>query len=275
MTVLPAEDSESLVEDSSARRNIHLTISYDGTHFCGWQKQDRADAGRPVRTVQGELERALERLAKAPVPVIGSGRTDSGVHAYGQAVNFFSPIKSMAAEKYIPALNSLLPKDIRVKAARLVPADFHARFSAVSRSYRYFLYPGLTPPAHLMPYTWPLRHRPSVGKLNAMASCLQGEIDCTTFAAAADLSPSKHRYLESAVFYPQGNQLVFEIVANAFLWKMVRSIVGSLIHYEKLGKDAEFFKDVLEKKDRSLAGPTAPPQGLFLWHVNFCGSRRH
>ncbi len=275
MTALPAEHPESSTEDSPAGRNIHLTISYDGTNFCGWQKQDRADAGRPVRTVQGELERALERLAKAPVPVIGSGRTDSGVHAYGQAVSFFSPIKSMAAEKYIPALNSLLPKDIRVHAARLVPADFHARFSAVSRSYRYFLYPGPTPPAHLMPYVWPLRHRPSVGRLNAMASCLQGEIDCTTFAAAGDLSPSKYRYLESAVFYPQGDQLVFEIAANAFLWKMVRSVVGSLIHYEKLGKDAEFFKEVLEKKDRSLAGPTAPPQGLFLWSVNFCGSRRH
>ena len=147
-------------------KNIHLTISYDGTNFCGWQRQDKAAAGRPVRTVQGELEKALEKLAKEPVALIGSGRTDSGVHAYGQAANFFSPIASMEAEKYIPALNSLLPKDIRVRAARQVEQDFHSRFSAISRTYRYFLYPETTPPAHLMAYTWPLRRRPNLRVLN-------------------------------------------------------------------------------------------------------------
>lgn len=256
-------------------KNIHLTISYDGTNFCGWQRQDKAAAGRPVRTVQGELEKALEKLAKEPVALIGSGRTDSGVHAYGQAANFFSPIASMEAEKYIPALNSLLPKDIRIRAARPVEQDFHSRFSAISRTYRYFLYPETTPPAHLMAYTWPLRRRPNLRVLNQMAAHLQGEIDCTTFAAAGDESPSKFRYLESAVFYPEGSQLVFEITANAFLWKMVRSIVGSLIYYESQGRDGDFFKEILEKKDRSLAGPTAPAQGLFLWNVNFVGKRRH
>lgn len=266
---------EKVSVGETAPRNIHLTISYDGTHFCGWQRQDKVAAGRPVRTVQGELERALEKLVKEPVALIGSGRTDSGVHAYGQAANFFSPIASMAAEKYIPALNSLLPRDIRVRAARPAEQDFHSRFSAISRTYRYFLYPEATPPAHLMAYTWPLRRRPALKVLNQMAAHLQGEIDCTTFAAAGDVSPSKLRYLESAVFYPEGSQLVFEITANAFLWKMVRSIVGSLIYYESQGKDGDFFKEILEKKDRSLAGPTAPPQGLFLWNVNFVGKRRH
>lgn len=258
-----------------AGKNIHLTISYDGTHFCGWQRQDKAAAGKPVRTVQGELEKALKKLAKEPVQLVGSGRTDSGVHAYGQAANFYSPIASMPAESYIPALNSILPKDIRVRAARLAEPDFHSRFSAISRTYRYFLYPETTPPAHLMPYVWPLRRRPHLKTLNQMAACLQGELDCTTFAAAGDASPSKFRYLESAVFYPEGQQLVFEISANAFLWKMVRSIVGSLIHYEAQGKDAAFFREIVEKKDRSLAGPTAPPQGLFLWNVSFSGQRRH
>ena len=256
-------------------KNIHLTISYDGTHFCGWQRQDKAAAGKPVRTVQGELEKALEKLAKEPVQLIGSGRTDSGVHAYGQAANFYSPIVSMPVESYIPALNSILPKDIRVREARVAEPDFHSRFSAISRTYRYFLYPEATPPAHMMPYVWSLRRRPNLKTLNQMAACLQGELDCTTFAAAGDVSPSKFRYLESAVFYPEGQQLVFEISANAFLWKMVRSIVGSLIYYEAQGKDATFFKEILEKKDRSLAGPTAPPQGLFLWNVSFSGQRRH
>lgn len=262
-------------EGGPPKKNIHLTISYDGTRFCGWQRQDKAAAGRPVRTVQGELEKALEKLAKEPVHLIGSGRTDSGVHAYGQAANFHSPVASMPAESYVPALNGILPKDIRVRAARLAGPDFHSRFSAVSRTYRYFLYPQAVPPAHLMPYTWPLRRRPDLKVLNQMASCLQGEIDCTTFAAAGDASPSKFRYLESAVFFPEGEQLVFEICANAFLWKMVRSIVGSLVFYEAQGRDGAFFRDIVEARDRSLAGPTAPPQGLFLWNVSFAGRRRH
>ena len=271
----PASSQEKCSPETVGRKNIHLTISYDGTNFCGWQRQDKAAAGRPVRTVQGELERALEKLAKEPVEVIGSGRTDSGVHAYGQAANFFSPITSMGAESYVPARNSLRPKDIRVRSARLADSSFHSRFSATSRSYRYFLYPNLTPPAHLMNYLWPLRRRPNLQVLNEMAACLQGELDCTTFAAAGDASPSKFRYIETAVFYPQGDQLVFEIAANAFLWKMVRSIVGSLVFYESQGRDGAFFKNILEAKDRSLAGPTAPPQGLFLWNVKFDGRRRH
>lgn len=272
---VPASLQEGISPDNGDCKNIHLTISYDGTNFCGWQRQDKAAAGKPVRTVQGELERALERLAKKPVDVIGSGRTDSGVHAYGQAANFFSPIKSMAAESYVPALNSLLPKDIRVRSARLADSGFHSRFSATSRSYRYFLYPNLTPPAHLMNYIWPLRRSPDLRVLNDMAACLQGELDCTTFAAAGDASPSKFRYIESAVFYPEGDQIVFEIAANAFLWKMVRSIVGSLVFYEAQGRNGAFFKEILEARDRSLAGPTAPPQGLFLWNVRFDGQRRH
>ena len=271
--VHPREEGQNNTVPSG--KNIHLTISYDGTHFCGWQRQDKAAAGKPVRTVQGELEKALEKLAKKPVQLIGSGRTDSGVHAYGQAANFYSPIASMPAESYIPALNSILPKDIRVLKARVAEPDFHSRFSAISRTYRYFLYPEATPPAHLMPYVWPLRRGPNIKTLNQMAACLQGELDCTTFAAAGDVSPSKFRYLESAVFYPEGQQLVFESSAKAFLWKMVRSIGGSLIYYEAQGKDAGFFREILEKKDRSLAGPTAPPQGLFLWNVSFSGQRRH
>ena len=111
----PASLQEECPPETGGRKNIHLTISYDGTNFCGWQRQDKSAAGRPVRTVQGELERALEKLAKEPVEVIGSGRTDSGVHAYGQAANFFSPITSMGAESYVPALNSLLPENLMKK----------------------------------------------------------------------------------------------------------------------------------------------------------------
>jgi len=256
-------------------KNILLTVSYDGTNFCGWQRQDKSAAGKPVRTVQGELEKALEKLLKQPVSLIGSGRTDSGVHAYAQAANFYSPIDSIPSEKYLPALNSMLPQDIRIRNSKEVPEHFHSRFSAVCRTYRYFLYCGDSPAAHETKYVWAIHHYPDIKKLNEMASCLHGEIDCTTFAAAGDLSESKNRYLEKAIFYPEGEKLVFEISANAFLWKMVRSIIGSLVYYEKQGKDAIFFENILKAKNRSLAGPTAPHQGLFLWNVDFEGKRRH
>ncbi len=256
-------------------KNILLTVSYDGTDFCGWQRQDKADAGKSVRTVQAEIETALEKMLKQPVHINGSGRTDSGVHAYGQAANFISPYDSIPADKYVPALNSHLPQDIRIIESREVPERFHARFDAVCRTYRYFIHCGTTPAAHENRYVWSIRRYPDIARLNRMASCLSGEIDCTTFAAAGDQCPSKFRYLEKAVFYPDGDKLVFEISANAFLWKMVRSIVGSLIYYEQQGKDKDFFAEILSARDRSLAGPTAPPQGLFLWNVDFDGVRRH
>lgn len=260
-------------------RNILLKISYDGTNFCGWQRQDKSDGGKPVRTVQGELEKVLEKIHKEKTSLQGSGRTDSGVHAVSQAANFFSPIDSIPAEKYVLAMNSLLPPDIRVLDAKEVADDFSSRFSATSRSYRYFIIPGHKALASQMPYAWDIGHEPDIEKLNKMASCLKGEIDCATFAASGDESLSTFRYINDAHFfyqdlYPVGRALVFEITANAFLWKMVRSIVGSLIHFEK-NKDEDYFKFALESHDRSKAGPTAPPQGLFLWNVDFTGKRVH
>lgn len=256
------------------KRNILLRLSYDGTNFCGWQRQDRADQGKPVRTVQAELERALEKLHHEPTPVSGSGRTDSGVHAAGQAANFFSPVDSIPVENYISALNNLLPADIRVHQSVLVPPDFHARFSTIARTYRYFLHYNGVPSAYEAPYVWTLRHCPDIRTLNSMASCLSGETDCTTFAAAGDVSQSKRRYIEMAAFFPQGNRLVFEIRANAFLWKMVRSLVGTLVDFENEGRNAAFFRETLEACDRSRAGSTAPAQGLFLWYVNYEGINR-
>ncbi|MCR5724795.1 MAG: tRNA pseudouridine(38-40) synthase TruA [Treponema sp.] len=256
-------------------RNILLTLSYDGTDFCGWQRQDKADGGKPVRTVQAAIEAALEKLHKRPVALAGSGRTDSGVHASSQAANFFSPIDSIPVDRYPLALNAFLPPDVRIHTAREVPEDFSARFSATSRTYRYFLYPGDAPLASDMRYVWALRRQVDVGVLNDMASVLHGEIDCATFAAAGDASLSTKRYIEHACFFPQGDKVVFEICANAFLWKMVRSLTGTLVSFEKEGKGKKEFAEALFACDRSKAGPTAPPQGLFLWNVSFSGVRRH
>jgi tRNA pseudouridine38-40 synthase len=258
-------------------RNILLTISYDGTRFNGWQKQNNGAS----LTIQEEIEHALNVIhssahaGDSETRLCGSGRTDSGVHAAGQAANFFSPVDSIPVEKYPVILNNLLPRDIRIRDACEKPADFNARFSAVSRTYRYFIRSGSMPSVIDAPYVWYVRKRPRVQTLNAMAGFLTGEIDCAAFAASGDESLSKRRYIEKAVFYPLGNNLVFEICANAFLWKMVRSLVGTLIQFEREEKDAAYFKEVLDSRDRKRAGATAPPEGLFLWAVDFDGQRRH
>lgn len=258
--------------------NILLTISYDGTDFCGWQRQDKSAMGSPVRTVQGEIETALEKMFKTHIDLYGSGRTDSGVHAEAQAANFFSPVDNIPEENYLRALNGILPKDIRIKSAKCVPESFNSRFSATSRKYHYFIQTETYPSARDSRFVWYIHRRPNIDILNEMASHLRGEIDCKTFAAAGDMSLSTHRYIDNAFFYwdeQNPNLLVFEIEANAFLWKMVRSITGTLIQMEQKGFSGEDFKNILESCDRKKALITAPPEGLFLWEVKFDGIRRH
>lgn len=247
----------------SEPRNIRLVLSYDGTDFHGWQRQEGA------RSVQQELEKALERLHKKPVTVHVAGRTDSGVHARAQVVHFHTDIASIPAQKFIPALNALLDRDVRVLRAEEASADFHARFDAKNRSYRYQIIAGRSALPYELRYAWQLWHTPQLSRLNEMASALLGEIDCSTFATPQDPSESRHRYISEARFMLDGGYLVFEIRANAFLWRMVRSIVGSLIHYERNGCDAAGFAAVVASRDRRLAGPTAPAQGLFLWDVEY------
>ena len=246
-------------------RNIKLTLSYDGTDFNGWQRQDGSD----TRTVQGMIESALEKIHKKPVVIHGSGRTDSGVHAAAQAANFHTDIDSMETWRFIPALNSLLPWEIRIHEACEVLPDFHARFNARSRTYRYYFIMR----KHIMPwelrYAQHIKRHPDISVLNSYARLLHGEMDCTAFAVPGDSSKSRHRFIFGAVFFTEGEKLVFEISANAFLWKMVRSIAGTLLSYEEKGFDPSYMEDVLKEGKRSLTGPTAPPEGLFLWKVDF------
>ena len=247
----------------SSGRNIRLLIAYDGTGYAGWQRQAAS------RTVQGAIEEALETLHKKPVAITGSGRTDSGVHAAGQVANFRTAIGSMEAWRFVPALNSLLPRDVRILEAAEASADFHARFDARLRAYRYFFIAGREALPWELRYAWQLRRQPDIGKLNDYASLFRGEMDCTAFAVPGDKSKSRHRHIYSASFFYDGGMLVFEIAANAFLWKMVRSIAGTLIRFEEKGLDFTYLQKVIKSGDRSLTGPTAPAQGLFLWKVEY------
>lgn len=251
------------VQDATSQ-NVLLKIAYTGTNFCGWQKQN------DFRTVQGELESALEKIHHKKIETFGSGRTDSGVHAVGQYCNFYSDILSMKPCNYLTALNSLLPQDIRITECRFVENKFHARFDAKSRTYRYFIHTGMNPLPMELPYVWAVHKPLDISKLNRMASVLKGELDFTVFSSAKDASLSKSRYIYNAVFYPQGeNIIVFEITANAFLWRMVRSITGTLVGLEKNPNPQKDFCEILMSGDRKRAGFTAPPQGLFLWDVSY------
>ena len=262
-------------------RNSLLTISYDGTDFCGWQRQDDKDGGEANRTVQGEIEKALEKLHKEKITLYGSGRTDSGVHALGQAANFYSPIESIPAANYVRALNTFLPDDVRILEACEVDESFNARKSATSRSYRYFISLGDAVPANNARFSWFVaNYQPDLKRLNKYCACLKGEIDCASFAASGDDSLSTNRYIDGARFFMQKDiwgkdLLVFEIEANAFLWKMVRTLTGTLINLDKNAAPDDAMKKILDSRDRTKAGVTAPPTGLFLYQIKFDGIRRH
>jgi tRNA pseudouridine38-40 synthase len=175
----------------------------------------------------------------------------------------------MNASRFIPALNKLLPQDVRIIAAREVPPDFHARFSAKSRTYRYYFICG----RHAFPwesrYAHQLWRQPDLVLLNDYARLLRGEMDCSIFAASRDKSVSRFRRLHHAVFFIESGKLVFEIKANAFLWNMVRSLGGTLLHYEEAQMPASELIKIIQTGKRELAGPTLPPQGLFLHHIDF------
>ena len=262
-------------------RNILLTISYDGTDYYGWQRQDDAKGGEAGPTVQGEIEKALFKVHKQPVSLYGSGRTDSGVHALGQAANFYSPIDSIPAENYLLALNAFLPHDIRIMKACEVAEDFSARKSATSRVYRYFISYAENQAANNSRYSWYVpKYNPNLERLNHFCQCLQGELDCSSFAASGDDSVSNNRYIDSASFFLQkdiwGNDLlVFQIEANAFLWKMVRTLTGTLVGLDKTNSSLDSMEKILLSHNRTKAGVTAPPNGLFLYQIKFDGIRRH
>ena len=246
-----------------SERVVKLTLAYDGTDFAGWQRQ------KDCRTVQEELEKALGKMHGHPVSVMGAGRTDSGVHAAGQVAHFVTDIRSIPAGRFELALNKLMPQDVRVVASEEADQDFHARYDARLRRYKYFMYAYGPSLPHRDRYAWRLQKWPDLGRLNRMASCLRGEIDCTAFAAAKDPSENRFRYLHYAAFHVEGDALVFEIAANAFLWRMVRSIVGTLVELDREGAPETAMHDILESRDRERVGVTAPSRGLFLWNVEY------
>jgi tRNA pseudouridine38-40 synthase len=242
-------------------RNIKLTVAYDGGGFSGWQRQENG------RSVQGEIEKALKKLHGHPVALNGAGRTDAGVHARGQAANFYTDIAGIKPHNFVPALNGFLARDVRITGAEEVAEKFHARFDARMRTYRYRIIAGRQALPQEGRYALQLWRRPDIAALNDLAALLYGETDCSFFASPADKSLSRFRFIFSAYFFADGDTLCFEISANAYLWKMVRCVVGTLLFYEERGLSREAFQTLLQAGDHKCAGPTAPPHGLTLWKV--------
>ena len=245
------------------RRNIKLVVSYDGSDFAGWQIQSED------RSVQGVIETALADLHDMPVSITGAGRTDSGVHATGQVGNFFTEKSNIPEKKFRDALNSRLPGDVRILSSIEVPMSFHSRRDALDRQYEYRLIDGVPGPAHMARFAWMVKRMPSVNQLNDMASVICGTHDYSTFATAGDTNESKIRRINHAVFLSEGPVILFRINGNAFLWRMVRSLLGTMIDLGNRGGGADRMRGILNSRDRNEAGPTAPARGLFLTKVNY------
>ena len=246
-------------------RNIKLEITYDGTDFCGWQVQKNA------RTVQGAIEEALSVIHKDRVTLHYAGRTDSGVHAIGQVANFYSGVDTIPAEKYVPALNRLLPDDITIVSSRQVDDDFHARYSATNRIYRYYLHPSRYCSSVQARFCYPLGRDVNVQRMNDLASVLIGKHDFSSFATETDDEMSTVRLITNSYFFAKGPYIVYHIAGNGFLRKMVRAIVGTILELERQDADGRELKTILQAKSRSEAGETAPSKGLFLHRVEYDG----
>ena len=242
-------------------RNLKLIIEYDGSHYHGWQRQPNAPS------IQQTIETAIETMTRRKIVLIGSGRTDAGVHALGQTANFTCDSR-ITAEALQKGLNSLLPPDIVVRDCRLVTPQFHARYDATRKTYRYCILNDPLPSAIGRQYAWWIRSPLDLDAMQEAAALLLGTHDFKSFEASGSPRAHSRRHILQAQWErPAPNRLIFNITADGFLRHMVRNIVGTLVdvglHKLSVGR----FKAILASRDRALASGTAPAQGLFLVQV--------
>ncbi|OQX11003.1 MAG: tRNA pseudouridine(38-40) synthase TruA [Desulfobacteraceae bacterium IS3] len=243
--------------------NFKLIIEYDGTEYQGWQRQKNA------ATIQGEIENALKIMTGKDITLIGSGRTDSGVHALGQCANFHCETR-LDPQIFQKGLNSLLNKDIVIKDCQYADENFHARYDVKSKTYQYRILNRQIPAAVGRHYAWFIRKKLDTDAMRSAAMHLKGIHDFKAFEGAG--SPRSHTVrsvFRTDISEQDAGYVVFEIEADGFLKFMVRNIVGTLAE-TGLGKISPAdFRQILLKKDRKLAAATAPPQGLFLMNVTY------
>lgn len=241
---------------------IALSVEYDGSAYCGWQVQAHSPS------VQAVLEKALSSVADEPIRVIAAGRTDTGVHALGQVVHFDTS-RERPQRAWLRGVNTRLPGDVRILGGHPVADDFHARFSAIARHYRYLILNRPQAPAvgHER-VAWEPRPL-DVPAMQIAAGQLLGEHDFSAFRAASCQSRSPWRTLHRLDIARHGPWLVIDVVANAFLHHMVRNLVGTLLDIGTGKRPPAWAGELLAGRDRTLAGRTAPPAGLYLAAVHY------
>lgn len=241
--------------------NYKIVVEYDGTGFSGWQLQPER------RTVQGELERALSHLnGEAPVRVHGAGRTDAGVHARGQVANF-TLRKRWDPGQLARAINGNAQRDVHVSACTEAAEDFHARFSASKRLYRYHCFRGVSPLARR--FAWEVAESIPSEVLESCAATLSGEIDFTSFCKFIPEQNNRRCIVYQCEWINDGSFVIFTIEANRFLQHLVRCLVGTMVEVAKGSMTTERFSEILEERNPEARVYRAPARGLFLEKVTY------
>ncbi|MGE5431636.1 MAG: tRNA pseudouridine(38-40) synthase TruA [Syntrophomonadaceae bacterium] len=241
-------------------KNYKLNIQYDGTNYAGWQTQENA------LTIQQKVSEALEILTREKINLIGSGRTDTGVHALGQAANFRTE-KELDIYKFRHSLNAILPWDIAITRMAEAEENFHARFDARKRSYLYFITKDKSP--FYLRYSYLFRGSLETEKLNRLSKLLLGEHDFTSFARKNSEVNHKRCIIHEAHWKETKGFIIFYIEANRFLHGMVRTITGTLLSAVRNNLEEDYILHILEKRERESAGEAAPAKGLFLYKVKY------
>ncbi|MES1944277.1 tRNA pseudouridine synthase A [Salinisphaera sp. PC39] len=241
---------------------IAACVEYDGTAYNGWQRQPHAPS------VQARVESALSRVADHPVAVVCGGRTDAGVHALGQVVHFDSQARR-PDHAWVFGANSNLPSDISLRWARPVPPDFHARYTAVAREYRYLILDHPARSALLGRRAAHSRHRLDAAAMHEAAQALLGERDFSAFRAAGCQSNTPMRRVERVRVRRSGDLVIMDIRANAFVHHMVRNIAGSLMVVGRGLQPSAWIAELQASRDRRLGGATAPAHGLYFRHIEY------
>jgi tRNA pseudouridine38-40 synthase len=242
--------------------NIKITVEYDGTNYHGWQIQTTGE------TIQSVLERAVSTFLRKSTRITGSGRTDAGVHALGQVVNFFSD-KEYEPHRIRRALNALTPFDITIKEVAIVPDSFDARRDGRSRVYEYHILNRPTPSPFHLNRAWHVHQPLDVNAMREAIPCLIGEHDFSSFRAAGCDAEHPVRKVYANSLDRCGELLVYTIEATAFLRHMVRNIIGTVAEVGLGLRTPQSFVELLEARDRTKAGITAPAHGLFLVEVKY------
>ncbi len=252
--------------------NFKLIIEYDGTNYQGWQRQAPGTGHQApvIRTVQEEIEKALQQLFGKKIRLVGSGRTDGGVHALGQTANF-GCVTRLKPENIRRALNSYLPPDIRILKAREDLENFHARFAAKSKTYRYLILNRPTASVFYRRLSWWIPQRLDFSAMRRASSIFSGRHNFKAFTASDPKRKADNfvRTVKKISLKKYGNFIILDIEADGFLYNMVRNIAGTLVEVGKGKLAGESLKDIFKSQDRRLAGPTAPAHGLFLLKVRY------